>query len=35
MRSAWIKRSGNSIFDPWGIDPTLVISSIAELENQL
>ena len=35
MKSAWVKRSENSIFDPWGIDPTLVISSIAELDNQL
>nr|MBC7612601.1 haloacid dehalogenase type II [Pseudopedobacter sp.] len=35
MRSAWVKRSENSVFDPWGIDPTLVISSIAELDNQL
>jgi 2-haloacid dehalogenase len=35
MRAAWIKRSENSIFDPWGIEPTLVIPSIAELDNHL
>jgi 2-haloacid dehalogenase len=31
MRSAWVKRSSQSIFDPWGIEPTLTITSLEEL----
>ena len=31
LRSAWVQRSKNSIFDPWGIDPTLTITSLGEL----
>ena len=31
LRSAWVRRSNKSIFDPWGIDPTLTITSLREL----
>ena len=31
LRSAWVRRSSKSIFDPWGIDPTLTIASLGEL----
>ena len=31
LRSAWVQRSKNSIFDPWGIEPTHTISSLREL----
>ncbi|WP_026210878.1 haloacid dehalogenase type II [Flexithrix dorotheae] len=35
MKAAWVKRSPDQIFDPWGIEPTKIISSIAELKNAL
>jgi len=31
MRAAWVKRSEQAIFDPWGIEPTVTISSLTEL----
>ena len=31
VRSAWVQRSKKSIFDPWGIDPTVTITSLREL----
>ena len=31
MRAAWVKRSADARFDPWGIEPTLVVRSVAEL----
>ncbi len=31
LRSAWVQRSDKSIFDPWGIDPTVTITSLGEL----
>ena len=31
LRSAWVRRSDKSIFDPWGIDPTITITSLREL----
>lgn len=31
LSSAWVRRSDNSIFDPWGIDPTSTITSLREL----
>ena len=31
MRGAWVKRTEDSIFDPWGIEPTITITSLAEL----
>ncbi len=37
MRAAWIKRSPDAIFDPWGIEPTLTANNlvnIAELIEQ-
>ena len=35
LSSAWVRRSNNSIFDPWGIDPTLTITSLRELQSLL
>jgi len=35
LRSAWVQRSKNSIFDPWGIEPTHTITSLHELEKVL
>ena len=35
MRSVWVKRSEQAIFDPWGIEPTKTISSLAKLNKGL
>ena len=31
MRSAWIKRSPEAPFDPWGLEPTLTVASLSDL----
>ena len=31
MRAAWVKRSPDAIFDPWGVEPTLTVDSLLEL----
>lgn len=31
LRGAWVKRSEQALFDPWGIQPTVTISTISEL----
>jgi 2-haloacid dehalogenase len=35
MRGAWLQRSKDQLFDPWGIEPTLKVSTLPELEQQL
>ncbi|MHB1174733.1 MAG: haloacid dehalogenase type II [Sulfuriferula sp.] len=35
MRAAWIKRSSEALFDPWGIEPTLTMSSLLHLAEQV
>lgn len=35
LKSAWIKRSANAVFDPWDISPTITVSGLVELEEQL
>ena len=35
MRAAWIKRSPDAIFDPWGIEPTLTVNSLSNLAEQI
>lgn len=35
MRAAWIKRSEEAIFDPWGIEPTIIAESILELDAKM
>lgn len=35
MRSVWLKRSDEAIFDPWGIEPTLTLSSLLDLTDQI
>lgn len=35
MRSAWVQRSQDSIFDPWGIEPTTIINKLTELTLKL
>lgn len=35
MRAAWIKRSPDALFDPWGIEPTLTVNSLVNLADQI
>lgn len=35
MRSAWIRRSPEVLFDPWGIAPTITVSSLLDLSGQV
>ena len=31
LRAAWVKRSPEAPFDPWGLEPTLTVSSLSDL----
>ena len=31
LRAAWIKREATALFDPWGVEPDLVLSSLDQL----
>ena len=31
MNAAWVKRSEQAIFDPWGVEPTATINSLSEI----
>ena len=35
MKTAWVQRSSDAIFDPWGIEPTTVIKNLTELSEKL
>jgi len=35
MRSAWLQRSPDAIFDPWGIEPTLTVNSLPDLADRI
>ena len=35
MRGAWVRRSADSIFDPWGIEPTVTVSGLDELAGSI
>lgn len=35
LRAAWIKRSPDAIFDPWDIEPDLVVGDLEELASEL
>jgi len=35
MRAAWVRRSPEAIFDPWGIEPTVTVGGITELYESL
>jgi len=35
MKAAWVKRTENAIFDPWGVEPTITVSNLIELNDQL
>lgn len=34
MKGIWVKRSPKAVFDPWEMEPTAVISSLAELKSE-
>ena len=31
MKSAWVKRPDRTVFDPWGIEPTVTVDTLSEL----
>ena len=31
MQAAWVKRTDQALFDPWGLEPTVTIKSLSEL----
>lgn len=35
MNAAWVQRSPSAIFDPWGIEPTAVVSSLTDLKDNI
>lgn len=35
MRAAWVKRSKEAIFDPWGIEPTITVENLRELKEKI
>jgi len=35
MKAAWLKRSESVVWDPWGIEPTLVVRSLGELTKKI
>ena len=35
LRSAWVRRSEKSVFDPWDVEPTCTIASLRELAGLL
>ncbi len=34
LNAAWVQRLSNAIFDPWGVEPTLTVTSLSELTQQ-
>ncbi len=35
LKAAWIKRSPDAVFDPWGIEPDIVVGDLEELSERL
>jgi len=35
MNAAWVQRSNTSIFDPWGIEPTVTVNSLSGLDRHI
>ena len=35
MKSVWVRRSKDAVFDPWGIEPTVIVESLNELNKCL
>jgi len=35
LRAAWVQRSKGQIFDPWGIEPTITVDTLCDLDSFL
>lgn len=35
LRAAWVRRNPNAVFDPWGIEPDLVVENLEQLAGRL
>ncbi|MDD2218971.1 MAG: haloacid dehalogenase type II [Desulfoplanes sp.] len=35
MKAAWVRRTPQNIFDPWGIDPTLIVNNLLEMGDRI
>ena len=35
MRGAWVRRSAEAVFDPWGIEPTITVTNLRELADRI
>lgn len=35
MRAAWVRRSQEALFDPWGIEPSLTVENLVELAGRM
>ena len=35
MRAAWVQRSPEALFDPWGIEPNFTVQSLLDLASQI
>lgn len=35
MKAAWVCRSKDAVFDPWGIEPNLIVSNLGDLQENL
>jgi len=35
MKSAWVRRSPEAVFDPWGIVPTITVTNLLQLKEEL
>ena len=35
MRAAWVQRSPEAIFDPWGIEPTITVPGLDDLAERI
>ena len=35
QNAAWLQRSSEQVFDPWGIEPTITINSLSEIKDKI
>lgn len=35
FNTAWVQRDGKAIFDPWGVEPDLIVASLPELAERI
>jgi 2-haloacid dehalogenase len=35
LHSVWVQRSKHTVFDPWGIEPTIIIENLEQLPGQI